>query len=265
LDIYVINLDKDVSRLRWMEQQLSNHQLGFLRIPAVNGALCAQQGDPYCCNPIRSHLSAAEIGCLMSHLNAWRLIAQGDGEYGMVLEDDVHVSDDFSDFIREMSLGPQEFCIHKLETFGANVTLARQPSYTARRRRAFKLETNHGGSGAYIVSKGTAARLLDSVDLFRQAIDIELFHPDRRTNKELTVYQWLPAPCIQDFLLGESKSKKNFASNMGGNRADQSIFARYRSQKLRRFFRTRLRKLYTKLYSLWLWPNGRMRRKIEFT
>jgi glycosyl transferase, family 25 len=260
----VINLDKDVQRLRWMEQQLSNQQLRFLRIPAVNGALRAQQGDPFCSNPLRSHLSAAETGCLMSHLNAWRMIAQGEGEYGLVLEDDIHLSHDFSDFIREMSLDPQEFCIHKLETFGANVTLTRQPSYTIRRRRAFKLETNHGGSGAYIVNKRTAARLLHSVDSLREPVDIELFDPNRRTNRELTTYQWVPAPCIQDFLLGESKSKKNFTSNMGSNRADGKIFARYRSQKLRRFFRTRLRKLYTRLYSLWLWPNGRMRRKIEF-
>jgi glycosyl transferase family 25 len=186
LDIYVINLDRDVQRLRWMEQQLSNQRLGFLRIPAVNGALCAERGDPYCSNPIRSHLSAAEIGCLMSHLSAWRLIAQGNGEYGLVLEDDIHVSDDLGDLIGEMSLDRQEFCIHKLETFGANVTLARQPSYTARRRRAFKLETNHGGAGAYILSKGTAGRLLRFVDSFREPADTELFDPNRRTIKELT-------------------------------------------------------------------------------
>jgi glycosyl transferase, family 25 len=260
----VINLDRDVQRLRWMEQQLSTHGLRFFRIPAVDGALCARQGDPYCSNPLRSHLSAAEIGCLMSHLNAWRLIAQGNGEYGLVLEDDVHVAEDFSDFIREMPLDRQEFCVYKLETFGANVTLTRQPSYTVQRRRAFKLETNHGGARAYILSKGTAARLLRSVDSFREPTDIELFDPNRRTNKELTIYQWVPAPCIQDFLLAESKSKRNFASHLRSVRADRAIFARYRSQKLRKFFRTRLRKLYTKLYSIWLWPNGRMRRKIDF-
>jgi glycosyl transferase, family 25 len=247
-----------------MEQQLSAHRLGFTRVAGVNGALCAERGDPYCSSPLRSHLGAAEIGCLLSHQNAWRLIAQADGEYGLVLEDDIHLSDDFSDFIHNISLDPQEFCVHKLETFRANVTLTRKPSYTVRGRRAFKLETNHGGSGAYIVSKGTASRLLNYLDLFHEAMDIELFDPNRRTIKELTIHQWVPAPCIQDFLLRESKSKQNFASNMGVNRADRTIFARYRSQKLRRFIRSRLRKFYTKLYSLWLWPNGRMRRHIEF-
>jgi glycosyl transferase, family 25 len=264
LDIYVINLDKDVHRLRWMEQQLNAHQLGFLRVAGVNGALCAERGEPYCFNPIRTHLAAAEIGCLLSHFNAWRLIAQADGEYGLVLEDDIHVSGEFGDLIHNMSLDPQEFCVHKLETFGANVTLERKPSYTVRRYRAFKLETNHGGSGAYIISKKTAARLLNYLDLFHEAMDIELFDPNRRTIKELTIHQWVPAPCIQDFLLREPKIKQNFTSNMGKDRADRKTFARYRTQKVRTFFRSRLRRLYTTLYSLWLWPIGRMRRKIEF-
>ena len=43
LDIYVINLDRDVQRLRWMEQQLSAHKLEFTRIAAVNGAIDALQ------------------------------------------------------------------------------------------------------------------------------------------------------------------------------------------------------------------------------
>ena len=69
LDIYVINLDKDVQRLRWMEQQLTAHKLEYLRIAAVNGT---QIPHP----PQLSHLGPGEIGCLLSHANAWRLIAR---------------------------------------------------------------------------------------------------------------------------------------------------------------------------------------------
>jgi glycosyl transferase, family 25 len=247
-----------------MEQQLSAHKLKFLRIAAVNGAQIHAQQDPYWSDPRRSHLGAAETGCLLSHANAWRLIAQADDEHGLVLEDDIHVSDDFAELIRSMSLDPKEFCVHKLETFGANVTLTRQPTYTARSRKAYKLESNHGGAGAYILNRQTASDLLSYIDLFDEAMDIELFDPNRRTIKNLTIYQWVPAPCIQDFLVGESKCKKSFASNIGGDRADVRLYSVKRSQKYKRVLKSRLRTLYTQLYSFWLLPSGRMRRKIDF-
>jgi len=264
LDIYVINLDKDVQRLHWMERQLSAHKLEFLRIAAVNGAQIRAEQDPYWSDPRRSHLGVAETGCLMSHINAWRLIAQADDEHGLVLEDDVHVSDDFGSLIRSMSLDPNEFCVHKLETFRANVTLTRQPTYTARGRRAFKLETHHGGTGAYILSKQTASFFLKYIDLFHEAIDIELFHPNRRTIKDLTIHQWIPAPCVQDFLLGDAKGSKRFASNIGRDRADMRFSSTNRSRNLARFFKSRLRRFYTLLYSLSMLPNGRMRKRIPF-
>ena len=247
-----------------MEQQLAAHKLGFFRIPAVNGSEVRAQQDPYWSDPRRSHLGAAETGCLLSHANTWRLIAQANSEFALVLEDDIHLSDDFGDFIRSISLNPKECCVHKLETFGANVTLARHSMYTARQRRAYKLETHHGGSGAYIVSKAVATHLLNSLDLFDQAMDIELFDPERRKIQNLTILQWVPAPCIQDFLLGESNFKKNFVSNIARDRSDVRIYAAKRFQKYKELIKSRFRRLYTKVYSISLLPSGRMRRRIDF-
>jgi len=257
LDIYVINLDKDVHRLRWMEQQLTAHKLDYRRIAAVDGTQVPS-------DPRRSHLGAGEIGCLLSHACAWRLIAQAKDEHGLVLEDDIHFSNDFGALIRSMSLDPAEFCVHKLETFHANVTLARKPTYNVRNRRAHKLETNHGGTGAYIVNKKTASHFLNYIDLFDEAIDIELFDPVRRTMKNLTIYQWVPAPCIQDFLVGEPRNRRSLASNIGIDRSDVRFYSAKRSQKLEMVLKSRLRTVYTKLYSAWLWQSGRMRRKIAF-
>ena len=240
-----------------MEQQLSSHRLQFFRIAAVDGTLVPS-------NPHRSHLGPGEIGCLLSHAHAWHLIAQANDEHALVLEDDVHVSNDFGDLIRSMSLDPSEFCIHKLETFRANVTLTREPTYTARRRRAHKLETNHGGTGAYIINKKTASHLLRYVDLFDEAIDIELFDPARRTIKDLTIYQWVPAPCIQDFLVSAAKGSRSLLSNIGRDRSDVRLYSVKQLQRYKVVLKARLRTLYTKLYSVWLLQSGRMRRKIEF-
>ena len=268
LDIYVINLDKDVERLRWMQEQLRARQLEFTRIAAVDGAQIHAEKHPFWANSRRSHLGVAETGCLLSHISAWRLLAaHADSDHGLVLEDDLHVSEDFGSLLGSMALDPNEFCVHRLETFRANVTLTRRASYVARGRRAHKLETNHGGAGAYILSKQTASRLLTYVDRFRAAVDIELFDPKRRTIKDLRIYQWIPAPCVQDFLLGNSHLQQKFASNIGRDRADvRSYFSKpsQRLTKLLKLLKSKLRILYTRFYSISLLPRGRMRRRVEF-
>jgi GR25 family glycosyltransferase involved in LPS biosynthesis len=183
-----------------MDQQLSARKLPYLRISAVNGAEI-----PF--DPHRSHLGTGELGCLLSHAYAWRLITRAQDEHGLVLEDDILVCPDFGDLIRSMSLDPKEFCIHKLET---------------------------------------------------------LFDPARRTIKNLTIYQWVPALCIQDFLLEESENRRSLASNIGIDRSDVRLYSVERSQKLKIVLKSRLRTVYTKLYSAWLFQSGQMRRKIDF-
>jgi glycosyl transferase family 25 len=264
LDIYIINLDKDIQRLEWMDQQLAAQKLKYFRIAAVNGAQILTPRDSYWSDARRSHFGAAEAGCLLSHVQAWRLIADADDEHGLVLEDDIHLSDDFGKFIQTMPLNPRELCVHKLETFCAYVTLTRRPTYTFQKRNAYKLESNHGGAGAYVLNKRTASHLLSHVELFDAAADIELFHPNRRKTKELTIHQWVPAPCIQDFLLDKSKYKKRFPSNIAGDRSDERVYSLKPSEHREPFFKSWLRMLFTKLYSASLWQSGRMRREINF-
>jgi len=266
LNLYVINLDKDVQRLHWMQGQLTAQKLEYSRVATVDGAQLRARQDPYWSDPRRSHLGDAEIGCLLSHANAWRLITEADAEHGLVLEDDVHFSDDFGDFVRSLSLDPKELCIHKIETSYANVTLTRQPAYTVGNRRAHKLETNHSAAGAYILNKRTASYLLDYVAVFAEPVDTELFDPGRRKIKNVTIYQWVPAPCIQDCFLWRPGFDSNigFVSNIGLDRADRRSYAVQGAQKYKDLLKTRLRPLYRKLCSAWLLQSGRMRTRIDF-
>ena len=249
-----------------MEGQLAAQKLEYLRVVAVDGVEVRLKQYPYASDPRRSHLSAAEIGCLLSHTNAWRLITEGHGEDGLVLEDDVHVADDFGNLVRSLSLDPKELSIHKLETNYANVTLARQPAYTVGSRRAHKLETNHSAAGAYILNKRTASHLLNYVAVFAEPIDTELFDPARRKVKSVTIYQWIPAPCIQDCFLWRPGHKSNigFVSRIGLDRADRRFYSGVGSQNCKELLKSLLRPVYTKLYSVWLSQRGRMRTRIEF-
>jgi GR25 family glycosyltransferase involved in LPS biosynthesis len=90
---YVINLKSSYERRVVMRDHLEAVAVPFQFFDAVDGreithdallAMAPKGGVDYC-----GMLTAAEIGCALSHLGVIRQIAEGKGEYGAVLEDDV--------------------------------------------------------------------------------------------------------------------------------------------------------------------------------
>ena len=103
--LFVINLAADRQRMQNAEAQLHKQGLTFARIEAVDGrALSTAQiarvydkranarrgGEP---------LVPAKIGCWLSHLEAWKRIAKGKAQGGIVLEDDFHAHPDFAQVV----------------------------------------------------------------------------------------------------------------------------------------------------------------------
>jgi hypothetical protein len=76
-----------------------------IRIPAVNGkdiTLDDTNTTTWC----RTFCTPSMIGCYLSHLEAWKQIANGDS-YGLVLEDDIDIVDDFNHQLEQIL---QELC-----------------------------------------------------------------------------------------------------------------------------------------------------------
>jgi glycosyl transferase, family 25 len=232
MQIYVINLGMDRERMRFMAAQLERLGLEHQRFSAVHHAHLTPEQQQYADAPLRKRMKKGEIGCTLSHLELWKTIVQGPDEHVLVLEDDVHLSPNVAQFLGALQLPAAEVCIHKLETFLARVTVRRDPSYTSGERVAKVLFTNHGGTGAYIVNKRTAALLLSLSGQFKNCIDVELFDPKRGAAcMHVRVYQWLPAPCIQDMLiprlstLDAKLSAQGFVTRLP-ERMDDELFGR---------------------------------------
>ena len=264
LSIYLINLERDVSRRAFMERQLATHGLAAVRVPGVRGDQLSEGEARYHRSPRRSHLSSPEVGCLLSHLRVWRAVASGPSAHALVLEDDVHLAADFESFLSSLPLDPTLQGVHRLETFCARVTLLRQPDFTVGHRRAYRLETNHGGAAAYILNQRTARHLLTFCDKLQHLPDVELFDPARRQVTNMTTYQWMPAPCIQDFLFATPTAREGFGSNLDHDRADRRAGVLLRPSKMKRRAKALVRPLYTALYSLALLPRGRQRVDVRF-
>lgn len=262
---YVINLIKETRRRQWMEQQLSAQNISFTIVTAVDIEAVQKDYSEYRSDERRRKLTDPEVGCLLSHIGVWRLIAEGPADFGVILEDDVHIAQDFSEFLRVFPGDPNELAVHKIETFRASITMARDIAYHAGVRVARALFSNHGGSAAYIISRRLAKELLRHADSFCYAMDTELFEIERRSFSGYPAYQWVPAPCVQDFLLDDESSSQELSSAFETlGRYDLTNLEPSRFLTYTEPFRRVLRKPYRTLYSLCLLPRGRIRTEVPY-
>ncbi len=105
----VINLAKNVVRMDNASRLLTAQGIPFERLDAVNGfalspaetarvydaAANARRG--------RAPLVGAEIGCYLSHIEAWRRIAAGDAAGGFIFEDDFDATADLAEVMDLLS------------------------------------------------------------------------------------------------------------------------------------------------------------------
>lgn len=193
---YIINLDRDVDRWRWMEARATALGLNYKRFPGVLGA----KGDPAELYDHRrfDHLTPGEVGCLLSHVGVWKAIAEGEHAAGLVLEDDAHLSDELPRLLKGLSMTDDAFEVLKMEASPMGIDVVRRPVEVLAPYRIYKLRGPHQGTAAYLVNKATARKLLAHADEIARPIDMWLFDPAVATALMMDVRQVIPAPCIQD-------------------------------------------------------------------
>ncbi|MCL6707225.1 glycosyltransferase family 25 protein [Pseudomonas sp. R2.Fl] len=197
--IYLINMDRDADRLAHMSVQLKG--LPFERLRAFDGRSLSDE-DLALIRAERPNASwsRGQIGCFFSHLEAWRRIAEGDDAYGLVLEDDLHLSEDFSRFAApdRMNAFPADADIIRLEATSNSVLLG--PSVLDVDGRALRrTRSSTWCTGAYLLSKPAAAKLLALDKSTHTVADYFLFSYEYSPVPALlTIYQLTPAVAIQD-------------------------------------------------------------------
>jgi glycosyl transferase family 25 len=83
IPLYVINLEKRPDRLRQFATR--NRKVRWQRIDAVDGRNVDLGG-------VRTKLTKGEVGCFLSHIKALDVIARGQDDFAIVLEDDASIT-----------------------------------------------------------------------------------------------------------------------------------------------------------------------------
>lgn len=200
----------------------------------------------------------------LSHIAAWERFAATGEPAALFMEDDVHFSSNFASVFRGLEIDPDEAAIWRLETYHATVTATRQPVQRFERAAIYEIHSNHAGAAAYVLSRAMALKLLDQKRMLRLVVDQELFDPKRRHIVVDKVYQCIPAPCIQDFILNPTPSKPFLATGIGGDRRDAIAGIGLPDVGLRRLLKDMARPLYRRAYSAILAFKGRWRVKVAY-
>jgi glycosyl transferase family 25 len=161
MDILVINLDRSPDRLAFMASQLDRLGLAFMRSSAVDGASIPAKEFNRLSRTYMRPLSRSELGCLLSHANAWRHCVE-TGRPALVLEDDAFLSDKLPLFLSELGQAGI-WNIVNLETQGSTKWVSRKPlAWQADCGvRLYNLYVDRGGAAGYIVWPDAARKLLE--------------------------------------------------------------------------------------------------------
>ncbi len=199
MQVYVINLERNPERLEFIGQRLESLEINFVRVDAIDGyALDKEYIEKFRENSKRpTGWKEGQIGCFLSHRKAWQAIIDGEAEYGVVLEDDLHIAASLKSLISDLSWIPKDADIIRLESTTNWVKLTKLGQ--VHNREICLVNNDTWGAGAYILSKKIAQFLLEQDPALWLPADTYIFAKSlSNTAKALKIYQLNPVLVCQD-------------------------------------------------------------------
>ncbi|MCX7288085.1 MAG: glycosyltransferase family 25 protein [Rhodobacterales bacterium] len=176
LPVWLINLLRATGRREKMEAQLGPLGLPYTLFPGVDGRaeearlLANTDVEAFRRNMGREILIGG-IGCYHSHLGVWEEFLATGKPHALVMEDDVVFHDDFLPALRLALQAKAHWDLLKLNRIRAKLPIS-QGSIGPYRLMAY-LGPNTG-TGAYLINRATAARLLPAMRRVTRATDHEI-------------------------------------------------------------------------------------------
>jgi glycosyl transferase, family 25 len=221
--VYLINLDRSVDRLRVMTNQARSIGFDFERVPGIDGiTLTKEQIAPYRVNPSARPLSPGEVGCWLSHRRAWERVREVGQRWGIILEDDCHISPGFAQVRADLWRAPADADIIRIEAWpGKRKARVSYTSVELGGRALHILRSSLFGAAGYAISSTACERLLADSDPGRLGLPVDqyLFHLRSPVERQLAKYVLIPAPVIQDWHLDKADRLPELSGSLIRDRA----------------------------------------------
>lgn len=174
---FLINLDRSKQRLADAKTQLDALNIPFERVSAADGSNLTES-ERACFDQARAqkryhyNLTWGEVGCYLSHIRCWQRIVDEKLDYAIILEDDLHLSDDFVKIPSVLEQLESNWSFIKL----GNPFKSRQET-PLEKQDGFSLvnyDKAPSGTCAQVVSYEAAKRLLAARSSFFRPVDVDL-------------------------------------------------------------------------------------------
>lgn len=200
IPIYVVNLDRRTDRRDYMAGQLDGMGVAWERWPALD-ARTVTDAELARDVALEGHLIPMGRGSqcnACNHFAIMRRLVAGNAPAAVVLEDDMELSPELAGFVASGDWCPAGIGIVRFEKWSRRATskllgpvLGPSPVPGRDLRRLY---SRIGGSGAYLVTRAAASRLLAGKSPLRHPIDHLLFNPNvSPLAREVGVAMVLPA------------------------------------------------------------------------
>lgn len=176
IQILVISLKRSLDRRKQVEQEMKKISLPWVFLDAVDGAALAVPPVEYKPNKVKRlqgyALTPNEIGCYLSHKEAWKHCVKANIPT-LILEDDFVLSADFEETLNTLLNEVTEWDFVRLQG------LYEVPFKLVHDQSELTLVKNRGdavGATAYLLKPQTAARLIKHSDDIYEPVDHFLEH-----------------------------------------------------------------------------------------
>ena len=193
---FVIGLERDLHRRKYIERHFSERNVAFEWFSAVDGLTLSRKDiNNYCPHSYfnyRWELTSSEIGCFESHRRIWNIIIERNLDNALIFEDDVYLVPSFLSILTKIIDTSLEFDLVKLDTFLSTVRVGALNSQIDD-IQIRRLMSHLSSSAAYMVSKQGCISLIERSEVYCDPLDIFI----TKNWAEERIYQLIPALAAQ--------------------------------------------------------------------
>ncbi len=215
LPTFVINLERDTERRRHMTELLQRLGLPAEFVPAVDGRRLTPSERDAAYDRARAlriygvEMMDTEIACCLSHHHVYRRMIRDGIETALVLEDDVRVEAAFPQVLQDvLGSGFDDWLVVRLDTKRSQLLEPPSAKFHGTAvaalsggRTLFRLRTHVLGTGAYLIRREGAERMLAYAGRVFMPIDQTM---DRFWENGILPYVVRPFPVLQSEDFGSS-------------------------------------------------------------
>ena len=172
-----INLDSNLKRFHFMNNQFSNNNIDNIRISAITPNdfdSVLEHKRPISCKYPNCNSCEYEFACLSSHIKAMKECLKYDDEYFVIMEDDIILPFNI-DYIKLINSVNNNFDIIQLLILYDNTIDTLSNIYINQKKLFFKWQYLMPSTGMYIISKKSAKFFVDTFINYYDKYDFSCF------------------------------------------------------------------------------------------